>query len=1335
MVMMAAAVVNTVAAFQAPDLKFTHYTTAQGLPSNCVRAIVQDEEGYMWFGSDGGLVRFDGTASKVFMPCDKEGHDNVYVLSLCRYGRDLLVGTDRMLYRYDPRMESLQPMVLSYGDGAVQPIAGNIYDIATDSRGNIWVAVDRQGVFRIEPSGNVTDNFHFPEANDFIGNLYVDGSDVVWALSNVTNGGVYRFDPLKGGFRTFLLNDKGEPFNRGALAMMADSHGDYWLGTWENGLMKFNPRSGHAERFTRADQVWNLWHIHSITEYSPTMLLVGSDSGLTLVDKTTGECKVYRDDELDQNSLSDRFVYPVTLDNEGGIWVGTYYRGVNYVSAGSQRIRSWNHSRFINSVSGNVVGCLSEDSRGHIWLGTADGGLCRYDPETDHFTHFPLSASREPENVSTLCADDSRMWVGTYSMGVGQLDIATGRWTPVKMEGRTNYSCYAIHKDSKGRIWMGATDVLTLYNPDQNRFEPVKHFNAWINGIVEDNAGRLWIGTPGDGLHRYDPEKGEWVQYKASKAPGSLPNNHIHSVAVEGAGELYICTPSGVSRYNPSSDRFEPVEGIGDNVQAQSVRKTGDELWIATSSGLMRLMADGSRVYRVGDGLSDNQFLPGASVLTADGKLYFGTVHGFSRIDPMQMLAKTAAPVVKFTGLDIVNEPINVGDNHLPASLNDIDKLVLTHADHTFSVYFSALNYARPDATAYRYRLEGFDKTWIDAGKDNRATYSNLPPGSYTLRVMAANSDGIWTEEGVALKIIVKPAWYASTLLKALYVILGMALLLFVVWLIVKRLEHDHINELDRISSNKEKEMFRSKLNFFTIVAHEIRTPVSLIIGPLEKVIESPDAKKLSAPVREDLSVIDRNARRLLSLVNQLLDFKKAEDNALPMGFRHERVVPLVESVADRFRPSLEHKGVTLKVDFPDPDLTADIDPEAVTKLVSNLLNNARKFTKDKIVVECKPMADGQRFMIAVADNGIGITKENRDKIFKPFFQVLDNINESKGGTGLGLSIVKSVVDAHGGTIELESVPGKGSRFMALLPLGQKNVLPSETVDSNYEEEKAANDTEGLADEAAKPVLLVVDDNEEMLRFVSSHFENHYRVITAVNGKEALERMRGNKVSMIICDWMMPVMDGVEFLKAIRENENYSHIPFVMLTAKTDNTSKIETMRHGADAYVEKPFSISYLEARIENLLEMRRKLREKYSHSPLAPISTLAPSQVDNELLTRLQELIEEHLANPELNVDFLAEQLSISRSGLYDKIRSLAEVTPHELIQLTRLKKAAEYLAEGKYRVQEVSYMVGIGNSSYFARLFQKQFGVRPSEFQKSPEITKPSDAEKNADAEKSA
>lgn len=1314
--LLAACMLRVSANFNAPDFNFMHYDTSNGLPSNRVRDIVQDSDGFMWFATDGGLVRFDGNRSRVFVPEDEKGcAGEVFVMSLCRNGNGLLVGTDHSLYAYDSGMEKLAPFPLVYPDNIKERIVGAVYHVVVDSTGTIWVSVESNGIFRIEPSGEVSANYHFPEMKDYIGRLYVDTNDTVWAVSNIADGGVFRYDRNRGVFIPFPLTLNGQPFKSNGLALTSDSHGDFWLGTWENGLVKFNGRTGEAHVMTKPENVWNLWHIHSLTEFTPTMLLVGSDSGLTLVDMISGEGYVYTTDDTDLNSLSGRFVYPVTRDSDGGYWVGTFYRGVNYLSPASQRFQRWYHSRFNNSVSGNVVVRLCEDQTGNIWLGSADGGLSMYNPGTGKFRHYPLIGAGGNENVNALCVDGNRLWVGTYTKGVGLFDISSGKWHRIPVDGQTNASSYAICKDSKGRVWMAATETLTLYNPEKDMFEPVKTINSWINDIDEDHEGNLWISTQGSGLFRYNPDTDRWTNFVGSKSPGTLPGNHINSVKIDGNGNLYVATPKGLYGYLPRDERFFPIPVGEISLAAQSVEKYDDELWISTSSGLVCLKPDGqTRTYRVDDGVSDDQFMPGASLQTSDGKIYYGSVHGFCRVDPLAVRSKGSAPAIRFTGLDIVNEPVEVGDSHLPQSLNDIDKLVLTSADHTFCVYFSALSYANPSGNSYLYRLEGFDKTWHEAGKDNRATYSNLPPGNYTLHVKAANSDGIWNEEGIKLNIVVKPAWYASALMKALYVILGVALLLLIVHLIVKRMERDHIIELDRISSNKEKEMFRSKLSFFTIVAHEIRTPVSLIIGPLEKILDS--SEKFSNAVKEDLHIIDRNARRLLSLVNQLLDFKKVEDNALPMGFRKEKVIPLIESVVDRFRPSVEHKGGTLTTVFPDPDLVADIDPEAVTKLVSNLLNNARKFTCDFIHVECKVLPDGKRFIISVADNGIGIEKENRDKIFKPFFQVLDNINESKGGTGLGLSIVKSVVDAHGGVIELESTVGKGSCFTVILPLHQEGVMPAEEKNMPDEEylEKEEIVESGSNEEGKKPVLLVVDDNEEMVSFIASYFDKNYDVVTASNGKEALEEMKKAQVGLIICDWMMPVMDGVQFLKSIRENENYSHIPFVMLTAKTDNMSKIETMKSGADAYVEKPFSINYIEARIENLLEMRTLLRQKFSNSPWEPLTTLAPTQIDNELLTKIQKVIEDNISNPELSVDFIADNLAISRSGLYSKIKSLADVTPHELIQLTRLKKAAELLASGKYRsISEVSYMVGFSNSSYFSRCFSKQFGMKPAEF----------------------
>lgn len=1302
---------NAAAAFMAPELNFTHYTTENGLPSNNIRDIIQDSDGFMWFATDGGLVRLDGSSCKVFVPRREDGNSDFFMMSLCNTPEGLLVGSDHCLYRFDSLHEKLEEMKLQYAPHVKERISGMIDDICTDSTGDIWVAVDERGVFRISSEGVVIGHQAFPETSNYIGMLYVDPSDIVWGLSTNSDKVIYKYDRATSSFEKFQITVKGSPVIFSAMAMTCDSYGDYWLGTWESGIIRFDGRTGEGEWILDAGKADKVWHIHSLTEYSPTMLLVGSDSGLALVERNTGEFKVYDSDELNQQSLTDRFIYPITKDSDGGFWIGTYYRGVNYLRPDFRRFQRWYHSRFANSVCGNVISRFCEDNSGNIWIGSADGGLCRYNPVTGAFTQFPLVDRNQNENVNALQIDGNRLWVGTYTQGAGILDIKTGKWQRIPVGDDYYYSSYAILKDSKGRIWMASTGTLTKFNPDKHIFEKTGNFGAWIIDIDEDKDGSLWLSTMGNGLFKVDPETGTQVNFSVSSEPGSLPHNHISGVTVGEDGEVYVATIYGVYRYLPDSSSFEEVTKGLQNVSAQSVQQTGSELWISTLSGLLHIKGDGeSRMFTYADGLSDNQFLPGASMKASDGKIYYGTVHGFCRVDPMAARNRAEAPRLTFTRLEIVNNPIEVGDSHLPESLNNIEELLLTHADHTFTIYFSALNYSNPEGNIYKYRLEGFDKSWHTTGKENRATYSNLPPGSYTLWVKGANSDGIWNDEGISLKIVVKPAWYATALMKVLYVLIGAALLLLGVRYVLWRLERNHKTELDRISSNKEKEMFRSKLSFFTVVAHEIRTPVSLIIGPLEKILNS--SENFSSAVKDDLFMIDRNARRLLSLVNQLLDYKKVEDNALPVGFRKESVTPLLENVTDRFRPSLEHKGIKLEVEVPDESVTADIDPEAFTKLVSNLLNNARKFTKDEIKVEYHADAVSDMLVLKVEDNGIGIGKENRDKIFKPFFQVLDNVNDAKGGTGLGLSIVKSVVDAHGGKIEVDSIPGKGSKFIVYLPLHQKNVMPAEsTADTDIETDEIF-DAPG-SEESGKPTLLVVDDNEEMVSFIASSFERHYEIVTASNGKEALEKLAKNKVSMIICDWMMPVMDGVELLKKVRENEAYSHIPFVMLTAKTDNVSKIETMRQGADLYIEKPFSTGYLEACIASLLDMRALLKKKFSESPLEPITTLAVTDLDNEFLSKIQNLIEENFSNPDLTVDFLADHLGISRSGFYTKIKTLVDVTPKELIQITRLKKAAALLCEGKYRINEISYMVGFNSSSYFSKCFHKQFGMTPGEF----------------------
>lgn len=570
----------------------------------------------------------------------------------------------------------------------------------------------------------------------------------------------------------------------------------------------------------------------------------------------------------------------------------------------------------------------------------------------------------------------------------------------------------------------------------------------------------------------------------------------------------------------------------------------------------------------------------------------------------------------------------------------------------------------------------------------------------------ASNNDKVWNEEGTALRIVIHPPFYLSIPFKAAYIVLSVLALAVLIRYIVRRGEKRHAQAIDELNVRKEKEMHEAKISFFTMIAHEIRTPVSLIIGPLEKVMQS--TQNLPAEVRNDLNIIDRNSQRLLYLVNQLLDFRKVEQNEMKMRFAPQHIKELMQAVCERFQPSLEQRGITLTEVYPPEDFRADVDREAVTKVLSNLMTNANKYTRDQVKMEFA--AQKHTFTLTVTDNGKGMNPKELQHIFRPFYQAHDN----KPGTGIGLSIVKGIVEAHHGRIDVQSEENKGSSFRVTLPVRQEKTEPLEVTGeaSEVPEDILLAQPANLTNKK-QPVILIAEDNEDMARFLADSFGTAYMVITAADGTEALQRLKEQEVSLIISDWMMPNMDGIELCRRVREDRLTSHIPFILLTAKTDNASKTAGMNCGADAYIEKPFSMQYLEACVKNLMDLRSQLQQKFSQMPVVPISTIAGNQADEEFLARMNQLIENNFDNPGLSVDFLAEKLAISRSGLFAKIKALANVTPNEMIQLVRLKKAALLLQENKYHISEVSYMVGFSNPSYFSKCFQKQFGMTPGKF----------------------
>lgn len=852
---------------------------------------------------------------------------------------------------------------------------------------------------------------------------------------------------------------------------------------------------------------------------------------------------------------------------------------------------------------------------------------------------------------------------------------------------------------------------INLYNREEDNFIRVKDLESLTIDIDQDADGNIWFSTQGKGLFKYNPDKKTWKNYVYSNTPGALVNDQVNCVLIDGNGNMWVGTMNGLCKYDAGEDRFEaipldiPSRNICGIVEDQHV------LWLTTTKGLVRYApGESCQVFTRSDGLQSEQFLPNAALKASDGKIYVGSVNGFNAFYPYQIKMNKVLPPVVITGLEIFNKEIRIGDKKLPKALNWMAELDLSYKDHVFSLLYASLSYCTPEKNQYAYKLEGFDKDWNYVGSQNKATYTNLPAGTYVFKVKATNNDGIWSNQEASLKITIHPPFYWSTASKILYFIWVCIALTFFIRFLLKRTEKKHTAEINQLNVSKEKEVHEAKIKFFTMIAHEIRTPVSLIIGPLEKIMKS--SIPMPAVLRDDLNIIDRNSQRLLFLVNQLLDFRKVEQEGITMRYASQNIRQLLQAVCERFKPFITQHGAHLEVEYPDADFTAMVDSEAITKMISNLLTNASKYTKDKVVLSCIVQPEQHTFVVKVTDNGIGISKEDRKRIFKPFFQAMDN----KPGTGIGLSIVKSIVESHNGCIEVESEINKGSSFIVTLPIEQVGAEVQEGeagVLNPVIPEDILSETLPVMSSKNKPLMLIVDDNEEMLNFLSSSFSAQYSILTAEDGMEALEKLKEHEVTLIVSDWMMPRMDGVEFCKALRADQSISHIPFILLTAKTDTNSKIEGMDCGADAYIEKPFSVQYLEACIKNLLDLRNLLRQKFSKMPLVPLNSIANNSMDNKFLTRINEIIEQNFSNSELSVDFLAEELCISRSGLFAKIKTLANVTPNELIQIVRLKKAAALLSENKYRINEICYMVGFNNPSYFAKCFQKQFGIKPGEF----------------------
>ncbi len=1298
------------------NLSLRTITMDDGLPSNTVRNIVQDRYGFMWFGTDNGLCRYDGISVQTFR-IQPLGTDQ-YISSLLAHDETIYAGTVQGVFCLQLGSMDITRLPID--------ISTTVNHLTIDHEGQLWVSTMGQGVWRYNLTTKASHHYDIGA----VAQMMVDNDNQLWAVSNWSTTPVSRLNRLHDRFETVKYNYSG---HYSGLSMLQTRDGRLWIGSWEQGLLNITDNGDiHAVSGTGST---GCQHIHSLYEWQAdgkgtttpeSVICVASDDGLLTYNTKSGSWQHM----LEEQGVNARFAYAVTSDHEGGLWIGTFYGGVIYLSPVGRRFDTLSDN---GGSAGSIIARFCEDHKGRIWIASDDGGLTCYDPHLQQFNGYPHSDVLSKLNVHALALRDDNLWIGTYADGLYVLNLTTGSLRHYIMTDSKNslddFSVYAIHHDSSGNTWAATMKGLNRYQAKDDRSAPAESFQrvaalgALTIDIAEDGKGRLWLATQGGGLWQYNPTTGKLRQLTHSdKDSHSIADDQVNALHMDDSGRLWVGTASGLCRLdNTDGSSFTQIDLNVPNQHIKGIIESGGVLWLTTERGIVRYepQQQGGSVQRFTrlDGLLSEYFQPAAALKASDGRIYIGSTGGVNMFYPYHIKANSILPPIYITGLQFFNQQQTTDTTIAPI------KKISLHYDEAriISLAFASLSYCSPTENQYEYMMDGFDRDWNrTSGTNAKATYTNLPAGTYTFRVRATNNDGVWSPDEATLTIVVKPPFWWSWWAKVLYLLVIIGAIWYYIHTKLKRAEQKHQLELQRMNELKEKENREARLSFFTMVAHEIRTPVSLIIGPLEKLKNTIDDKQLD--------IIDRNAHRLLELVNQLLDFRKVEQHSLVMHFASHNINELLHSVSERFEPTFEQGGKQFTTVYPPERFTAIIDREGITKVISNLLTNANKFAKSRVELRCTANADDNQFVIEVADDGIGIQPEDQERIFEPFFQSQNKTGVNthhQPGTGIGLSIVKRIVDMHQGTISLQSAVGQGSTFTITLPVLQDvdetpakdgyAELPGSTASTTTEYPSVLPTGSPSPLSSNSPTMLIVEDNEDMVTFLSSHFQQRYSVLTAADGIEAMAVIAKQEVNIIVSDWMMPRMDGAEFCRRIRQNPLTSHIPFIMLTARTDNQSKVEGMNIGADIYVEKPFSVEYLEACIANILQMRRLLMQKVSTQPWEDVAQIGTNPVDSEFMKKMNQIIEENISNADLNVNFLADKLNISRSGLFAKIKSLSDVTPNEMIQVIRLKRAARLLVEGNYLVSEVGYMVGFSSPSYFSKCFYKQFGMKPGDYVK--------------------
>ena len=1342
---------------------FDHLTKNNGLASNRVNCISKDSTGFVWFGTAEGLQKFDGYSFETFQfdPSDNTtiSDNRINCIINDQKTDNLWIGTENGLNYFD-RNTYIFTRYLNTSDSNGL-ISNQIFSFCIDKKNRLWIGTNL-GLSRMDLNSGKNTNYHHQTinpnsiANSAVYSIFEDSKDNIWVG---TRAGLYKYDTKQDKFISFsdTLKDQEIRF------IYEDKYHGFWIGTNSNGIFRFKNGTSENEFVSYTAENSNLMNnrAYCIAGESDGNLLIGvRDGGLIYYNFDTNKLIPFIPDIRVENSLNSKALISIYIDNSGIIWLGTYNSGINRIDNHRKKFLHYKVNFKEKGLFNNHIRSFFEDCQGSIWVGTKDGGgLSKFDKNSGEFEHFKPNSSNPnslaDDYVFSINEIDERyLLVGTFRKGLEILDKKTGKFehfvSDNSPKGISNSRVYNIYKDSGNEIWIGTNSHLDKFNPRTKTFTQCVPISR-IMCFYPENNNSFWIGTSQKGLFQYNKKTGKLKSYNNSSMDTSALSTYgISALAKDNNGTLWIGSyGGGICAFDSISQKrriFTTKQGLPSNNVCGILVDEQNYLWISTTNGIAKFNPQNNKFinYSVLDGLQGNEFENFAALKTRSGEMLFGGNNGFNFFTPNEIKSNNTPPAVVITGIKILNKPVLIGveDSPLKVHISKTKKLILNHDFSVVTFDFSALNYTSPEKNQYAYKLEGFEKEWNYVGLARNATYTNLAAGNYIFRVKASNNDGVWNETGTSVEIEVLPPIWKTIWAYLLYAIILFALLNALRRYTVIRAGAKNELMLEKLQHEKDQEVNQMKLRFFTNISHEFRTPLTLILGPIQSMIDLDTSEKN----KNMLLVIRKNANILLRLVNQLMDLRKIDTGNMRLKASKADVMRFIEDTAHSFDMLANQHSIKYTITKNPENFEMWFDQEKAEKILVNLLANAFKFTPDngeisilvsiitnidqKILINNKP-AD-KILELKVKDTGIGIPEEAIHEIFNRFYQVKKSKSAYYEGTGIGLSLMKDLIILMQGEIFVESGLGNGSCFTVRLPIDDSYKDESQTTGTTEEIEQSrferlknyainAFETIQITDpefEQKKistdaPIILLIDDNLDIRNYIIQQLQGKYCFEQAANGVEGLDKAIEFQPDLIISDVLMPEMDGIELCKRLKTEIQTSHIPIILLTALTSLEYQIEGIETGADAYLSKPFSMELLEVHIKNLIESRKKLKERFELDICIQPREIAHNTIDKDFLEKAMEIIEKYMSDPDFDVQLFVNEIGMSRTVLYRKLKAVTGISINEFINTVRLKRAVQLLQQNKFSVSEIAYEVGFTSPKYFSTCFRKQFHKTPSEF----------------------